>query len=238
MNNDYLYAIGQEVTYRGQIVRIKEREKGQFSGTAYYKVNGNTVWIKEESLSYYEPLAEWERALLEGARKFEIGARVQMKNSRKPGTVVKYDAPGKPLFPGVKWDDMTFSMSYDPNDLELHVPRAVEQIEGDDPRLEDFWKKAEAKARELGFCKEYDLIAEELRATKPKTEVKTVRMLVPVSVEVSVEVEVGKEPTEKQALEVLQGVNYGQMERELKRRAGLGYWNRGSAKLDKPRADF
>lgn len=120
----------------------------------------------------------------------------------------------------------------------LEAPQSADQIHGDDPRLKEFWEEARKEADRLGFCSEYERLAKKLQTPKPKTEVKTVRMLVPVSVEVSVEVEVGKQPTQDQAMTALQLLSYGETEREIQRRAGLGYWNRADAKMVPLRSDF
>ena len=42
------------------------------------------------------------------------------------------------------------------------VRRLSQQLEGSDPRLEEFWRKAQEYAQSVGFCSEFDKIAEHL----------------------------------------------------------------------------
>ena len=231
MNQDYRYHVGEGVSYRGAVHSIIDREKGQFSGVPYYKVSQLGPWIREEQLGKIDPLAEWERALL-APQAYPIGTRVQMTSNNRVavGTVVDYNDRTFPTYPGVKWDDMTHAMHYAPHNLELYKKaEPVEQIKGDDPRLDEFWVKAEAKARELGFCKEYDLISEELRKTEPEYYTTAVTVRIPVSLEVNVKVEVGKRPTDEQALEALRKMTFNEVETELAKRVPMGYWNRNNA---------
>jgi hypothetical protein len=42
------------------------------------------------------------------------------------------------------------------------VRQLSQQLEGSDPRLEEFWRKAQDYAQSVGFCSEFDKIAEHL----------------------------------------------------------------------------
>ncbi len=58
--------------------------------------------------------------------------------------------------------EMLLSARRDINDLTEQVRQLSQSIEGSDPRLAEFWRKAQDYAQSVGFCSEFDKIAEHL----------------------------------------------------------------------------